>query len=322
MKRGWVPVMASALTVAVLVVLLHRVAVSTPATALARPFALLAVAACTLLAGVMAWWAGSQGRGAIAAPPAVAIAAAAPLADDERARLESALARERELGGHLAHELRTPLSVLRTGIELSLRRQTPGSDEHAHLRELLDTVDELRQLTDNLFTLARLDRSEGVVPLQPVPLRPLVDACWRRLAGKAEQRALQFTNDVQADASVMGDRSMLQIVLQNLLTNAVSYTERGGAIAVSLREGAIAVWDSGPQLAAEQLERVFDRMWRADVARTDAARHAGLGLALARGLCTRMGMTLRAQNLAEGGLQFVVAAGRGAAHRAASLNEG
>ncbi|MFO0636548.1 MAG: HAMP domain-containing sensor histidine kinase [Nannocystaceae bacterium] len=302
MKRGWVPVMASALTVAVLVVLLHRVAVSTPATALARPFALLAVAACTLLAGVMAWWAGSQGRGAIAAPPAVAIAAAAPLADDERARLESALARERELGGHLAHELRTPVSVLRTGIELSLRRQTPGSDEHAHLRELLDTVDELRQLTDNLFVLARLDRSEGVVPLQPVPLRPLVDACWRRLAGKPSS-ALQFTNDVQAEATVMGDRSMLQIVLQNLLTNARSATPSAAArsrcrcVRAPSDQWCGTAGRSWPQSSSSGCSIA----WRADVARTDAARHAGLGLALARGLCTRMGMTLRAQNLAEGG---------------------
>ncbi|MBX7078496.1 MAG: HAMP domain-containing histidine kinase [Nannocystaceae bacterium] len=304
MSRTWVPVLASVVTVAVLVVLLHHVAATTPADALARPFALLGVAACTLLAGVIAWWAGAQVRGTVAPP---SVAAAPSLTNDERARLESALARERELGGHLAHELRTPLAVLRTGLELSLRRQTAGSDEHAHLRELLDTVDELRQLTDNLFTLARLDRSEGVVPVQQVPLRPLVDACWRRLESKAEQRGLRFANEVEPDAMVSGDRSMLQIVLQNLLTNAVSYTERGGAIAVSLRAGAIAVWDSGPQLTAEQLERVFDRMWRADAARTDAARHAGLGLALARGLCARMDMTLRAENLSEGGLQFVIA---------------
>ena len=97
------------------------------------------------------------------------------------------------------------------------------------------------------------------------------------------------------------------IVLQNLLTNAVSYTERDGSIAVEVGEGELlSVWDSGPQLPPESLERIFDRMWRADLARTDATQHAGLGLSLARGLCRHMEMDLRARNEDGGGLRLVV----------------
>lgn len=224
-------------------------------------------------------------------------------------RLQGALDREREFTGHVAHELRTPLTVLKTGLELALRKQNAGTAAHGHTREMLDTVDEMRRLIDNLLLLARVERGAEVTKLEPVAVRSLVDAIWQRLAEKAEARGLAFENRLGDDYSLSADRPKLRMVLQNLLANAVSYTERGGTVIVSANQATrLAVWDSGPALSPEQLERVFDRMWRADVARTDAGQHAGIGLSLARALARQMGMDLIAQCPAEGGVCFALVA--------------
>lgn len=224
-------------------------------------------------------------------------------------RLREALEREREFSGHVAHELRTPLAVLRTGLDLACRDQARGSDAHAHLTDLLETVDGMGTLVDNLLMLARVERGADATQLRSVALHPLVDGVWRNLEASAQRRGLRFDNRVPEDHQVHADPGKLHIVLQNLVGNAVSYTERGGAIVVEVAEDQVfSVWDSGPQLDPEHLERVFDRMWRADLARTDAVQHAGLGLSLAQALCRHMRMELSARNDPDGGLRFVVRA--------------
>lgn len=286
----------AAVVVVALVLGLHAVATARAEDGLARPFALLGASAILVLVAGVAW---RVRRGL------------APLhaqADRMEERLKAAIDREREFSGHVAHELRTPLTVLQTGLELARRKQPAGSDAHTRMGELLETVEEMRQLTENLLLLARVERGAEATQLQAVALRPLVESVWRRLVEKAERRGLAFRNELPADGEMQADRGKLQLVVQNLLANAVSYTEEGGEIIVGARpDGSLSIWDSGPQLRDDELARVFDRMWRADVARTDATQHAGLGLSLARALCRHMGLDLVAENVASGGLRFVVA---------------
>ncbi|MBC8072479.1 MAG: HAMP domain-containing histidine kinase [Deltaproteobacteria bacterium] len=270
---------------------------------LARAFGLFGASAAVLLIGLTAWLLGRTDD--------------APAVPDQqehlRRRLAEALAREREFSGHLAHELRTPLTVLHTGLELALRRPMPESEARPHLVELLETVDEMHRLTENLLLMARIDRDADAAELQPVAVRDVVDSLWRRFEHKANDRGLRFDNRVPAEHRIDADRGKLVIVLQNLLANAVSYTEAEGTIAIGVEPGMLLwVWDSGPQLSAEQLPRVFDRMWRADLARTDATKHAGLGLSLARALCLHMGMELAVENVGDGGLRFVISRGAAA----------
>jgi signal transduction histidine kinase len=309
----WVLTVAAIALLGVLTVMLYydaaqRVrALDGSTQGLARAFGLLGASAAVLLIGLTAWLLGRAD-----APPAGLATAVSDEQEHLRRRLGEALAREREFSGHLAHELRTPLTVLRTGLELALRRPLPESEARPHLVELLETVDEMHRLTENLLLMARIDRDADATELQPVVVRDVVDSLWRRFEHKANDRGLQFENRVPAEHRIDADRGKLVIVLQNLLSNAVSYTEAEGSIAIGVDAGMLLwVWDSGPQLTAEQLPRVFDRMWRADLARTDATKHAGLGLSLARALCLHMGMELAVENVGDGGLRFVISRGAG-----------
>lgn len=222
-------------------------------------------------------------------------------------RMRGALDREREFTGHVAHELRTPLTVLHTGLELALRKQPTTSETHFQLVELLGTVDEMQRLVENLLLLARVERGAESTQLQSIAVVPLIESVWKRFAEKAQRRGLTFENRMAQDHRVQADRGKLHMVIQNLLANAVSYTETGGSIVVEgSADEPIVVWDSGPQLSPEHLRRMFDRLWRADLARTDATQHAGLGLSLARALCRHMAIELTAENVETGGVRFVL----------------
>ena len=292
----------------------------------ARLFWLLGTSACLLVGGVAAWQVArgfapvarlaadveqAEATGAHATLDTTGLPAElVPLVsrlNSVVAKLRGALHREREFSGHVAHELRTPLTVIRTGLELAMRKNGTTPEVTQRLDDLLETVDEMSRLVENLLLLARVERGAETTQLQRVSVAPIVDSIQRRFALQAEERGLSFENRIPADHEVQADAGKLHIVLQNLIGNAVSYTERGGQIVVDAAEGeVVSVWDSGPQLATAELERVFDRLWRADQARTDATQHAGLGLSLARALCRHMRLDLTAQNVPAGGLRFVV----------------
>ncbi|MCA9699319.1 MAG: sensor histidine kinase, partial [Myxococcales bacterium] len=144
----------------------------------------------------------------------------------------------------------------------------------------------------------------------PVPLRALVERCWAPHAEAAAQRRLQFRIEIDDDATIAHDGAKLELIISNLLANAVQYTETGGWIHVGAQPESgvlLSVADSGPQLAEEDLARMFERFWRGDDARSEAGAHCGIGLALVRSLAEHLGCTIHAENRSDGSLAFVLA---------------
>ena len=221
-------------------------------------------------------------------------------------RLDAGVAREREFTGHVAHELRTPLSVLRTTIEVTARRAGTDAALQTRFADLLTTVEDMTALVDNLLILSRVDRNAFADARERVDLHAEVAQAWTSARTLAERRNVRFVNRVRPGHELETDVVRLRIVLRNLLGNAASYTEAGGQIEARGLPGGFEIWDSGPQLPAEPLERVFDRFWRADVARSDATAHAGIGLSLVRELCESLGWEVSVHNVASGGLGFYV----------------
>ena len=221
--------------------------------------------------------------------------------NDLLARLEAAFAREREFTADVSHELRTPLAGLRTLLEVSRKAPAPADIEQA-----LAITLQMCALVENLLMLARVDAGQVAVAEEPVALRTLVEECWRPHAGVAAKKQLALRNDVP-DVTVTTDREKLRLVVGNLLSNAAEYTEAGGWIAISKPDGALLdVSDSGPPIPPDALPRLFDRMWRADTARSATGIHCGIGLSLARSLADALGMQLVAATHADGSVHFVV----------------
>jgi signal transduction histidine kinase len=218
-------------------------------------------------------------------------------------RLDASFARERQFTANVSHELRTPLAGLRTLLEVTAR--VPRPDDHA---AALAIVVQMCAVVENFLMLARLDAGQIEVVRDPVVLSELVEECWKPHAAAAAERGLALRNLVPGDAVATTDRDKLRVVIANLLSNAVEYTAAGGWIEIAAGDGALLdVIDSGPPIPPDQLDRIFDRMWRGDAARSAAGLHCGIGLSLARSLADCLGLSLTAMTRGDGSVRFRIA---------------
>ena len=207
-------------------------------------------------------------------------------------RIESAFLRITEFTADASHELRTPVSLIRTEAELALRRSRGETEYKESLRHILLEAERTTALIEQLLSLARADSGRETLHLHPVDLsrtlRSVVDG-WQQVA---TIRNLQFSASLDVpDFFVLGDETLLRRLADILLDNAFKYTSSPGSVHLSLeakRESAvITVQDSGVGIAEEEQSKIFERFYRVDKARSRAQGGAGLGLAIAQWIVTQ-----------------------------------
>jgi heavy metal sensor kinase len=228
-------------------------------------------------------------------------------------RLERSFAALRRFTADASHELKTPLTVLRSGVERALRTEGLPRDTLATLEETLQEVNRMTELVDALLTLARADEGRAPLHREPVDLRAIVEEAQETGELLAEQAGV--TMEVRAPDEpviVPVDRTRVRQLLLNLLTNAVKYTPPGGSVSVELARDdgrvIIAVTDTGVGIAPGDLPHIFDRFWRADTARTRTGERpgAGLGLAICKWIAEAHGGTIDAASRPGRGSRFTV----------------
>jgi len=217
--------------------------------------------------------------------------------------LERLFDARRELVAHASHDLRTPLASLQAMLEAVEDGLAPPEQ---YLPAMGEQVRHLGRLVDDLFELARIDAGQLTLELRDVRLDGLVASCVRGVAASAEARGVRVESRVDAAAPpARCAPEHVERVLLNLLANALRHTPGDGAVAVLLEaEGdgvRLSVEDTGEGIAADQLERAFERFWRADSARRRDGAGAGLGLAIAKGLVEAQGGRIWAEPRRGGG---------------------
>ncbi len=225
-------------------------------------------------------------------------------------RLDESFARERRFTSDVSHELRTPLAGLRAILEVTAARLRAPAAYQGAIDEAHVIVLQMQAMVENLLMLARLDGKQIEVLHEEVALFALVNDCWKLHAPKATERGLTFENQIPGAAIVETDRDKLRLILGNLLANAVAYTAPGGRVVVSGGAGngvLLDVCDSGPPIPEPMMARIFERFFRAEAARSDAAAHCGIGLALVKGLCEVLALDVSAANLPDGSVRFRLA---------------
>ncbi|HET9315999.1 MAG TPA: HAMP domain-containing sensor histidine kinase, partial [Vicinamibacteria bacterium] len=215
--------------------------------------------------------------------------------NDLLGRLESALAQQRQFMADASHELRTPVSIARTAIEVvGSRTGRPESEYVDALGVVAQQMRRLSRIVDDLFTLARADASGLPVVRAPLYLDELVADCVKeaRVLAAAKPVALDWSGP--ADLEIDGDERLLRQMLMNLLHNAVRYTAPTGSarVEIAASDGAVEVdvTDTGAGIPEADRERIFERFVRLDPAR--AGEGAGLGLPIARAIAEAHGGTL------------------------------
>jgi len=228
-------------------------------------------------------------------------------------RLEQSFGTLRRFTADASHELKTPLTVLRTGIERSITHPQAPPEVMETLEETLFEVNRMTEMVDSLLTLARVDEGRAPLHLDDVDLRELLAELAETANILGEQAMVQVAVQVPAEPVPMKvDRSRVRQLLTNLLTNAIKYTSAGGTVDIeSALEGehvVLTVRDTGMGIAPGDLPRIFDRFWRADAARSRTGRRpgSGLGLAISKWIAEAHGGTITAKSRPGRGTTFTV----------------
>lgn len=225
--------------------------------------------------------------------------------DEMFVRIRESFAREKRFSADLAHELRTPVAALRSIAEVALKWPDQASDED--YRDIRDISGELQDTVESLLLLAKLDQSGGELDISSVDPVPLIDASWKTHAERAEERKVSFSNRMEPGRLIETDAKLFQMVVGNLISNAVEYAPEESEIIVDSGgegDGVVRCINRAPHLEEADLAKMFDRLWRHDEARSDSS-HSGLGLSIARTAAGVLGFNLEA-TLEDGWIHFVL----------------
>ncbi len=220
-------------------------------------------------------------------------------------RLQKAIEEMRRFTADAAHELRTPLAVLRSGIDVALRAPRSAQEYRQALEAAADEANRLTRLADQLLFLSR--QAAGMMQLDRDEMRldALVKDVAEQFAGRIEEAGVTLTVEPLAPWTVRGDDIRLSQVFYNVLENAIKYTPRGGRVSVRGRavdhHVTIEVEDTGIGIPAENLPHVFKRFYRVEQSRNLERDGSGLGLSIAQSAIEAHGGTISIKSTPERG---------------------
>ncbi len=224
------------------------------------------------------------------------------------ARLDEAFTTQRQFMEDISHELKTPLSVLKGELEVTLKRIRSTQEYETALHSSLEEVNSLVGIVENLLTLARFDAKTTTLHAQPLDLNLLIKDAVEAIQVLAFQKeiALQFNSAHTVD--IIADTNQLKRLLLNILDNAIKYTPPGGKISIDLRQQKntvdIDIIDTGIGIPEADLPHIFDRFYRVDKSRSSLG--FGLGLSIAQSIAMAHGGKIYAKANSPQGSVFTI----------------
>lgn len=193
----------------------------------------------------------------------------------------------RDFVANVSHELKTPLTSISGYAETLATGDVDDATRDRFLRTIHDNARRMQSLVDDLLELSKVESGRWQPRREQVALDAAIDEAWGLLAERAAKGGVSLHRDLAGDAGqVFADPRALDLVLGNLLDNAIRHVPRGGTITVASRRGPdgveVAVIDTGSGIPAEHLPRIFERFYRVDPSRSREQGGTGLGLAIVR----------------------------------------
>jgi two-component system sensor histidine kinase CpxA len=232
-------------------------------------------------------------------------------------RLENLVNAQGRLLTDISHELRSPLARLNVALELA--RQRSGPEAGTALDRIDRETNRLNELIQKLLTIARLEAGDELIEKLPVHLEQIVHEIARDAAFEAQARRCQVEATVVDDCVVIGSPSLLHSAIENVVRNAVRYTQEGTSVQVRLEEGiavegdslqgpeaVVRVTDSGPGVPEDALDKLFRPFYRIDDARGRQTGGVGLGLSITDRAVRLHGGTIKVSNRPQGGLMVEI----------------
>lgn len=218
--------------------------------------------------------------------------------------IEENIQRQKQFVTNAGHEIKTPLAIIQSNTEALELYQ----GESKWSRNIKEQTQRLDGLMKHLLTLARMDEGAGAVDAADLPISRIVEERANEFLQPMEDRKITLKRDIQAELTLFADRAQVEQMLSILLDNSVKYTNEGGTVWVKLyqegRQLHLTVENTCAALPGVPPEKLFDRFYRGDEARTQKSGGYGIGLAVARALAQANGGILQARYLSESHIRF------------------
>lgn len=210
--------------------------------------------------------------------------------------IQDAFARERRFSSAVAHELRTPVAELRMSCETGQRWPDDVESVKRLFQDNHEIALHMERIVTNLLQLTRCHNQTSIIDFEEFSVGTLVKDCWKRTSDIANRRELTLDDRINPSEKVISDKAKLEIILQNIIDNAVSYSVTGSVVVFSStnEDGSLTlvIENETNNIEEADLKHLFERFWRKDPARS-ADNHTGLGLALVKALAELLNIDAR-----------------------------
>lgn len=225
------------------------------------------------------------------------------------APIEDAYHKQERFVSDAAHELRTPLAVMKAGAEVMLSKERSPSEYQKFAQESLGETERLIRLSNDLLLLAKQD-SQAAVICKEISLSAILQNTVDSIASYAVARQVHIESSIESGVSIVGDQDSIIRLAYNLIKNAIDYNVADGSVTVSLihrdKKAVLIIQDTGIGISAQDLPHIFDRFYRADSSRS-SRDSSGLGLSIAKEIVDVHAGSIHIESVAGKGTKVMVA---------------
>jgi len=221
-------------------------------------------------------------------------------------RIENAVEREKQFTSDASHELRTPLAVIKGTLEVLVRKPRDQKEYEEKINFCVKEVDRLNFIVDELLLLARLENQKQSLKIENVFLNATVLDSLSRYSEKIMTKNIEIVNQFQEDIYIKTDLYLFSIILGNIISNALKYSQQNGKIEITLKSEkdkvCCIIKDNGIGILEGDLEKVFNPFYRSNASEYPEIKGTGLGLSIVKRLCNLLQMEFCIQNNHEKGV--------------------
>lgn len=225
-------------------------------------------------------------------------------------RLEDTILRERQFTADASHELRTPISVIKGTLEVLIRKERNPEQYKEKVQYVISEVDRMATLVEQLLSLARFESNTLEPMIGPLEVEVIVNNVLKRFNNKIVEKRITFEFNTSSNCEVSADMAMTEIIIENLISNAIKYSAEEGNVSIGLAQLEdklfFSVQNFGSIIPEEQKNNIFKRFFRTDQSRTSQIEGKGLGLAIVKRLVDLQGLNITFDSSIEAGTTFTI----------------
>ena len=225
-------------------------------------------------------------------------------------RVENAIEREKQFTSDASHELRTPLAVMKGTMEVLIRKPRDQKEYEEKINFCITEVDRLNHMVDQLLLLARFENQKQNIKNETIYLNAIILDNLTRFSSKIENKKLKVNTEFSEDFYIQSDNYLVSIVISNLISNAIKYSNKNGEININLvnnnNQISFSIADKGIGISPVDIDKIFNSFYRSDVTNHAEIKGTGLGLSIVKRLCDLLKLEIAVESKLNQGTTFIL----------------